>query len=51
MDTCAYCGYELESHENVTRNDGRKYCSVCVGRLSINLTVLDEDFHSLLVAE
>lgn len=34
---CDYCGQALEIHESVTRQDGRRYCDVCIGRLGIQL--------------
>ena len=35
---CDYCGYILETYELIMRQDGRRYCDVCIGRLTIELT-------------
>lgn len=34
---CDYCGYELDAHERVMRGDGRMYCGVCIGRLTLDV--------------
>ena len=49
METCDYCGYELEPHERVTRGGGRMLCSVCVGRLGAHLDPMIDDMTDLMV--
>lgn len=44
---CDYCDYALETHEHITRQDGRRYCDVCIGRLGIELAPLMADWTDL----
>lgn len=46
---CDYCDYELETHENVLRGSGYRYCDVCVARLGANLDPVLDSMSDLLV--